>query len=61
MQLFLSSSDESPEIKGLDLIEGACELLKPNEEFSVPHIGWNSVEVSQNNSSSLFQHHRQLF
>ena len=53
MQLFLSSSDESPKIKGLDLIEGSCELLKANEEFSVPHIGWNSLEVSSNNSSSL--------
>ena len=40
-QVLMSSSDESPGAKGLDLFKGHVELLP--EGVKIPHMGWNTV------------------
>lgn len=51
MQLIFSKGYEFEECDGLGLIEGTVELMEePN--LSIPHIGWNKLEV-QNECSLL--------
>lgn len=45
-QVLLSSSDESPGVKGLDLFEGHAEILP--EGVKIPHMGWNKLKVVNN-------------
>lgn len=42
-QVLMSSSEESPNVKGLDLFKGHCEFLP--EGVKVPHMGWNQLDV----------------
>lgn len=46
MQLLFSSSEESPNIKGLSLICGTVNKIKPHPSFRIPHIGWNEIVFS---------------
>ena len=48
MQLFFESSSESPEVKGLGIIEGECLPIQKCKNFQVPHIGWNGIKASKN-------------
>jgi glutamine amidotransferase len=46
MQLLLESSVESPEVKGLGIIQGSCEKFPNQNEASllkVPQIQWNTI------------------
>lgn len=43
MQLLCSSSQESPGIKGLNLIEGKSIVLPTGLDTRVPHVGWEQV------------------
>ena len=53
MQLFASKSEEFGESQGFDFISGSVIKLKTNDKtFKVPHIGWNSINSS--NDSTLF-------
>ena len=56
LQLMFKESEETPGIAGLGLLDGKIVRI-PNEDsegnyYKVPHIGWNSIEVSK--SSKLF-------
>ena len=42
-QVLMSGSEESPNVRGLDLFEGHCEFLP--EGVKVPHMGWNQLNV----------------
>jgi len=42
MQLFMDSSDESPDARGLGLIAGNCKRFE-SDELKVPHMGWNTI------------------
>lgn len=42
LQVLCESSDESPGIRGLGIIDGACTRLP--DDVPVPHLGWNVVE-----------------
>ena len=42
-QVLMSESEESPNVKGLDLFKGHCEFLP--EGVKVPHMGWNQLDV----------------
>ena len=42
-QVLMSSSDESPNVRGLDLFKGHCEYLPAG--VKVPHMGWNQLNV----------------
>ncbi len=45
MQLFAASSEESPGVDGLALLEGAVKRL-PFENGPVPHTGWTQVAAT---------------
>ena len=42
-QVLMSSSEESPGVRGLDLFKGNVELL--GEGVKIPHMGWNQLNV----------------
>ena len=44
-QLLFEESEESPGVKGLSIFEGKVTRF-PQGELKVPHMGWNSVIVS---------------
>ena len=48
MQLLASTGFEPEEAKGLDLIPGEVKLMKTNNRL--PHIGWNSINIHNDNS-----------
>ena len=53
LQLLFAESDESPNVKGLGVLDGKISLLPKKDGFKVPHIGWNSVEIK--NGSGIFK------
>lgn len=46
-QLMLSSSEESPDVKGLDWIAGRVKQLPKNVKFPIPHVGWNYINFKK--------------
>ena len=42
-QVFMSSSEESVGVDGLDLFKGHAELL--SGDVKIPHMGWNKLKV----------------
>lgn len=45
-QVLLSSSDETQNVKGLDLFKGHVEKIP--EGRKIPHMGWNQIKVLKN-------------
>jgi imidazole glycerol phosphate synthase glutamine amidotransferase subunit len=43
LQVLFEGSEESPEVKGLSIINGKCK--KFNNNLKIPEIGWNSVRI----------------
>ena len=57
MQLLFEKSYEDGEHEGLGLIKGAVRPIAdvmPNDEYKIPHIGWNPLIFKQENP--LFAH-----
>ena len=52
LQLLFDESEESPEAQGLALLNGKITQIPTDMGLKVPHIGWNSVEISE--GSRLF-------
>ena len=42
----MSSSEQSPDVKGLNLFEGRVQKLP--EGVKIPHMGWNKLKVVNN-------------
>lgn len=57
MQLLFDSSEEKSVTKGLGWIPGQVVYMKPEGGLRVPHIGWNSLQVSANDAIFGFLHH----
>lgn len=53
LQLLFAQSDETPGAKGLALLNGKITEIPKTNGLKVPHIGWNSIEISK--SSRLFK------
>ncbi len=53
LQLLFDESDESPNVKGLGVLDGKISLIPKKDGLKVPHMGWNSVEIK--NSSGIFK------
>lgn len=53
LQLMFESSEESPGVKGLELLPGKIVRIPEGEQRKVPHIGWNSLCFPK--ESRLFQ------
>ncbi|ETA67941.1 imidazole glycerol phosphate synthase subunit hisH [Methanolobus tindarius DSM 2278] len=45
-QMMLSTSEEGGVTEGLDLVKGQV-LRFPHSELKVPHMGWNSIKITQ--------------
>lgn len=48
MQLFSTISEENQVTKGLDLIRGNVEFIKPNSKLKTPIVGWYKVKKYKN-------------
>ena len=53
LQLLFAESEESPEAEGLSLLNGKISKIPNDTGLKVPHIGWNSVEITE--GSRLFK------
>lgn len=47
MQLLLDESLEFGEHAGLGLVEGVCRPLPKMDGIKIPHMGWNTLELSE--------------
>ena len=45
LQLLFRSSDESPGVEGIGLLDGEIVSIPPKEGYKIPHMGWNSIEI----------------
>lgn len=43
LQLMFESSEESPGIEGLHLLDGTIRKIPAKEGLKIPHIGWNDL------------------
>lgn len=48
LQLLFENSEESPEATGLNIFSGSIARIPKAEGIKVPHMGWNSVSLHQN-------------
>ncbi len=46
LQLLFDSSEESPGVKGLGLLPGKILRIPDGEGLKIPHMGWNSLEIT---------------
>ncbi len=53
LQLLFRSSDESPEVEGLGILDGEIVAIPPKKDFKIPHMGWNSLKIKE--GAKLFQ------
>ena len=47
LQLLFRSSDESPGVQGLGILEGDIVAIPPKEDYKIPHMGWNSLKIKE--------------
>lgn len=47
LQLLFRSSDESPGVEGLGILDGTIVSIPPKEGYKIPHMGWNSIQIKQ--------------
>ncbi len=57
LQLLFSGSEESQGVEGLNLLPGDVLKIPEGEGLKIPHIGWNSLEFS--NEGRLFKGFRE--
>ncbi len=48
LQLLFESSEESPGVKGLGICKGHILRIPGGPGLKIPHIGWNSLKLSNN-------------
>lgn len=53
LQLLFESSDETPGVTGLGLLEGEIKRIPDQEGLKIPHMGWNSIHVKED--ATLFK------
>jgi glutamine amidotransferase len=53
LQLLFKSSEESPGVSGLGILDGEILRIPAKEGLKIPHMGWNSLEVKE--GAKLFQ------
>lgn len=55
LQMLFTTSQESPDVKGLDIFKGSVERFNLPKEYKIPHMGWNQIMVNKtnNNNTSL--------
>ncbi len=53
LQLLFPGSEESPNVKGLNVFQGTITKIPSDGGLKIPHIGWNSLDISS--ESRLFK------
>lgn len=53
LQLLFEDSDETPGVKGLELLPGGIRRIPDGEELKIPHMGWNSLDIRE--GATLFK------
>ena len=53
LQLLFESSDETPGVEGLGILEGRIKRIPDKDDLKIPHIGWNSL--SYPNKGRLYE------
>ncbi|MDO4554830.1 MAG: imidazole glycerol phosphate synthase subunit HisH [Lachnospiraceae bacterium] len=53
LQLLFESSEESPGVKGLGVLEGKILRIPEKEGLKIPHMGWNNLKIKE--GAKLFQ------
>ena len=48
LQLLFESSDETPGVSGLGILPGNILRIPDKPGYKIPHIGWNSLEITNN-------------
>ena len=48
LQLMFESSEESPGVSGLGILKGRILRIPDKEGLKIPHIGWNSLHLTNN-------------
>jgi glutamine amidotransferase len=48
LQLLFESSEESPNVEGLGIFKGDIVTIPKDRGLKVPHMGWNSLSIKQN-------------
>ena len=48
LQLLFESSEETPGVEGLGILKGKVLRIPDKEGLKIPHIGWNSLKLSNN-------------
>lgn len=48
LQLLFDSSEESPGVAGLGILPGKVVRFPQMPEHKIPHMGWNSLTISEN-------------
>lgn len=56
MQLLFSYSTEDGHHEGLNIIPGSVQRFQLPNEFKIPHMGWNQINVAQAPPNPLFNH-----
>ena len=54
LQILFESSDEGVE-RGLGIIRGKVKRFRPEAGITIPHMGWNQLEITQQRST-LWEH-----
>lgn len=47
LQLLFEESDEAPGVQGLGILPGKICAIPPKEGYKIPHMGWNSIHISE--------------
>lgn len=48
LQLLFERSDETPGVEGLGILKGEILRIPDKEGLKIPHIGWNSIDLTGN-------------
>ena len=48
LQLLFDYSEETPGVDGLGILKGGIKKIPNADGLKIPHIGWNSLELSNN-------------
>lgn len=46
LQLLFRGSEEAPNVAGLGVLDGDIVRMPDKEEYKIPHMGWNSLQIS---------------
>ena len=60
LQLLFEGSEETPGVEGLDILKGNILRIPAAEGLKIPHMGWNSLELSGDGRLFFFQGLRKI-